>query len=98
MRSDRQLVAAQGVRPPDALAIDVSARISVRRGSGRVSNSVPAPAQVIVQLVARNEAGSDPAGDRLQLAVADQCANLVLGAGELGRNLPDGEGCGPVHA
>ena len=54
-------------------------------------------AQVVVQPVARNEAGSDPAGHRLQLAVADQCANLVLGAAELECDLAHGEWCGPVH-
>jgi hypothetical protein len=51
-----------------------------------------------VELVAWDEAGPDSAGDRPQLPVADQGANLVLGAAELGRNLADGQGRGPVHA
>jgi hypothetical protein len=55
------------------------------------------PAKVVVELVARNEARPDPAGDRPQFPVADESANLVLGAAELGRNLADGEGCRPVH-
>jgi hypothetical protein len=42
--------------------------------------------------MARDEAGPDAAGDRLQLALADQAANLVLGAGELRGDLGDGEG------
>jgi hypothetical protein len=69
-----------------------------RRGSVRVSEPVRNPAKVGVELVARNEAGSDPAGDCRQLATADQCANLVLGAAELGGDLADGQWCGPVHA
>ena len=59
---------------------------------------MPVPAKVVVEHVARNEPGSDAAGDGLQLAVADESANLVLGAAELGSNLADGQGCGPVHA
>lgn len=56
------------------------------------------PTQVRVELVARNEPGSDPAGDRLKFAVTDQSANVVLGADELGGNLGDRQGCGPFHA
>ena len=41
------------------------------------------PAQIGVELVTRNESGSDPAGDRLKLALTDECANVVLGAAEL---------------
>jgi hypothetical protein len=48
------------------------------------------PAKVVVELVARNEARPDPAGDRPQFPVADESANLVLGAAELGRDLADG--------
>ena len=59
---------------------------------------MPKSANVGVELVAWNEAGPDPAGDRPQLPVADQRANLLLGATELGRNLADGQGRGPVHA
>jgi hypothetical protein len=55
----------------------------------RLAQLVTVPAKVIVELVAWNEAGPNPAGDRPQLAVADQCANLLLGAVELGRNLAD---------
>jgi hypothetical protein len=47
--------------------------------------------------MARNEPGSDTAGDRLQLAVTNQRANLVLGAAELSGDLADGEWCRPVH-
>ena len=57
-----------------------------------------APANVGVELVRWNEAGPDAAGDRPQLPVADQNADLFLGAVELGRNLADGQGRGPVHA
>ena len=68
-----------------------------RRGSARVFESKPVPPQVVVQTVARNEAGSDAAGHRLQLTFADQRANLVLGAAELNGNLADRQRCGPVH-
>ena len=54
--------------------------------------------QIGVELVARNESGPDPAGDRLEFAFADQCANLVLGAADLAGNLADRQGCGPLHA
>ena len=64
----------------------------------RVAELVAEPAKVGVELVAWNEAGPDPAGDRAQLPVADQSANFVLGAAELGRKLAEGQGCGPVHA
>jgi hypothetical protein len=40
--------------------------------------------------MARNAAGSDPAGHRLQLTFADQRANLLLGAAKLNGNLADG--------
>jgi hypothetical protein len=56
------------------------------------------PAKVGVELVARNETGPDPARDRLQLAVANQCANLFLGAAQLGGKLADCQGCGPIHS
>ena len=56
------------------------------------------PTQVCVELVARNEPGSDPAGDRLKFAVTDQGANVVLGAGEFDGNIADRQGCGPLHA
>jgi hypothetical protein len=41
------------------------------------------PAPVGLELVARNEARPDPAGDRPQLALSDQGADVVLGAREL---------------
>jgi hypothetical protein len=63
----------------------------------RVGELAPVAAQVVVELVAWNEAGADPAGNRLQLPIADQGANLVLGAAELGGNLADGQWRGPVH-
>jgi hypothetical protein len=56
------------------------------------------PTQIRVELVTRHEPWSDPAGDRLKFAVTDQCANVVLGAAELGGNLADGQGCRPLHA
>jgi hypothetical protein len=56
------------------------------------------PTQIRVELVTRNEPGSDPAGDRLKFAVTDQSANVLLGAAELGGNLADRQGCGPLHA
>jgi hypothetical protein len=56
------------------------------------------PTQIRVELVARNEPGSDPAGDRLEFAVTDQCANVILGAAELGGNLADRQGGRPLHA
>jgi hypothetical protein len=55
------------------------------------------PTQVRVELVARNEPGSDPAGNRLKFAVPDQCADVGFGAAELGGNLADRQGCGPLH-
>lgn len=55
---------------------------------------MPVPAKIVVELMAWNETGPDPAGHRSQLPVADQSANLVLGATEFGRNLADGQGCG----
>jgi hypothetical protein len=61
------------------------------------SQSASVPAEVVVQLVARNEAGADTARDGPQLTAADQCANLVLGAAQLDGNLADREGCGPLH-
>lgn len=54
-------------------------------------------AQIGIELVARNESRPDPAGDRLQLLVADQCANVLLGAAKLRGYLWDGQRCGPVH-
>jgi len=54
-------------------------------------------AKVVVELVAWDAPGTDPARDRLQLPGADQRANLVLGAAELGRDLADGQGSGSVH-
>jgi hypothetical protein len=56
------------------------------------------PTQIIVELVTRYESGSDPAGDRLQFVVTDQRANVVLGAAELGGNLADCQGLGPLHS
>jgi hypothetical protein len=56
------------------------------------------PAQIRVEYVTRNEPGSDPAGDRLRFTLTDQRANVVLGAAELGGNLADRQGCGPLHA
>lgn len=56
------------------------------------------PTQIGLELVTRNESGSDPAGDRLQFVVTDQCANIVLGTAELGGNLADCQGFGPLHA
>jgi hypothetical protein len=58
---------------------------------------VTEPTQIAVDLVTWDEPGADPAGGRPQLAVADQCANVVLGAAELGGKLADRQGCGPVH-
>src|SRR5690349_12506759 len=68
-----------------------------RRSPVRLAAPMPLAAQVVVELVARHEPGPDPAGDRPQLPLADQRANLVLGAAQLGRDLADGEWCGPVH-
>jgi hypothetical protein len=47
--------------------------------------------------VARDAARPDPAGDRPQLAGADEGANLFLGAPELGGELAHGQGSGPFH-
>jgi hypothetical protein len=49
------------------------------------------PAPVGVELVARNEAGPDPAGDRPQLTGADQRADVLLRATELGGNVVHGQ-------
>jgi septum formation topological specificity factor MinE len=43
----------------------------------RIEAAAPAP-EVVVQPVARDQAGPDAARDRLQLVVADQRTNLVL--------------------
>jgi hypothetical protein len=56
------------------------------------------PAQIRVEYATRNEPGSDPAGDPLRFTLTDQRANVVLGAAELGGNLADRQGCGPLHA
>jgi hypothetical protein len=56
------------------------------------------PTQIRVELVARHEPWSDPAGDRLEFAVTNECANVILGAPELGGNLPDRQGGRPLHA
>jgi hypothetical protein len=53
--------------------------------------------EIGIELVTRNESGSDPAGNRLQLVVTNQAANVVLGAAELGRDLADCQRCGPLH-
>jgi hypothetical protein len=58
---------------------------------------VPVPPQIVVELVTRNESGSDPAGDGLQLAGTDQRANVVLGAPEFGGDFANRQGCGPLH-
>jgi hypothetical protein len=58
---------------------------------------VPEPTQIVVELVTWTEPGSDPAGDRLQFAVTDESANVVLGAAELGGNFANRQGCGPFH-
>lgn len=56
------------------------------------------PTQVRVELVTRNERGSDPAGDGLKLALTRERANVFLGAAELGGNLADGQRLRPSHA
>ena len=55
------------------------------------------PTKVGVELMAWNAAGPNPARDRPQLTLADQSANLVLRAAELGRKLAHGQRCRPVH-
>ena len=76
---------------------ELGAALRRRRGSARLAESALVPAKVVVEHMARNEPGADSTGDGLQLAVADQTANLVLGAAELGGHLADGQGCRPVH-
>jgi hypothetical protein len=44
----------------------------------------PEPAEVIVELVTRNERRADPAGNRPQLACSDKSADFVLRATKLG--------------
>jgi hypothetical protein len=56
------------------------------------------PTQIRVEYVTRNEPGSDPARHRLKFTLTDQGANLVVRAAELGGNLADRQGCGPLHA
>lgn len=72
------------------------------RGGGlrgiRGAESVLEPTQIRVEYVARNEPGSDPAGDRLKFAVTDQRANLVFRATELRGYLASRQGCWPLHA
>jgi hypothetical protein len=55
------------------------------------------PTTIGIEYVTRNESGPDPAGDRLQFALTDQCASVVLRATELGGNLTDCQGFGPLH-
>jgi hypothetical protein len=55
------------------------------------------PTHVEIELVAWDATGADSARDGLELAIADQSANLVLGAAELLRALTDGQRRGPVH-
>ena len=56
------------------------------------------PKQIRVELMTRYESGPDPAGDRTQFVVANQRANVLLRAAELGGNLTDRQWCGPLHA
>jgi hypothetical protein len=56
------------------------------------------PTQIRVEYVTRNEPGSDPARHRLKFTLTDQGANVVIRAVELGGNLADRQGCGPLHA
>jgi hypothetical protein len=55
------------------------------------------PAEIGVEDVPRNEPGADPAGDGAQLALADEPANVALGAAELGGYLTYCQGCRPLH-
>jgi hypothetical protein len=55
------------------------------------------PAQVVIELVTRNEAGANSASHRLQLALAYERANVVDGAAELEGDLLHGERLGPSH-
>jgi hypothetical protein len=55
------------------------------------------PAAIRVEDVTWNQPRADPAGDRLQLALADQRANVVLGAPELVADLADRQRLGPLH-
>jgi len=72
-----------------------SSRPLLRRRRG--SEPVLEPADIGVEDVTRDESGADPAGDGLQLALADQGADVVLGAAELRGDLADGQGCRPLH-
>jgi hypothetical protein len=63
----------------------------------RVAESALAPAEVVIEHVARYQSGSDPAGDGRELTVGDQTANVLLGAAKLRSNLAYGQGCRPVH-
>jgi hypothetical protein len=63
----------------------------------RGSESVLKPTQIRVELVTRNESGSDPAGYGLEFVVTDQSANVVLGAAELRGNLANCQGGWPLH-
>ena len=54
-------------------------------------------AQIVVELVARHEAGADTAGCRLQLALADQGAKLVGGTPELEGDFVNGERSREIH-
>ena len=56
------------------------------------------PTEIRIELMARNEGRSDPAGNRLELLVADQSPNVVLRAPELSGNLADCQRFGPLHA
>ena len=56
------------------------------------------PTKIGIEYVTRNEPGSDPAGDGLQFALTDQCADVVLGATELRGDLTHSQGRRPLHA
>jgi hypothetical protein len=65
------------------------------RATGR--RSVLHAAKVGVNDVARDQARPDAAGNGLQLAVADQRADVLLGAAKLGGEVADCQRCGPLH-
>src|SRR5262249_1771858 len=65
--------------------------------SVRCSPAVRETPEVGVDLVPRNEPRANPARDRLQLALANQRAYVVLGALELGCELLHGHRLGPFH-
>jgi len=64
----------------------------------RLCEATLVASEIVVELVAWNEAGTEPARPLFcSSPLADQGANVVHRAAELGGDVVDGERLGPVH-